>query len=104
MPSRAMLQLFNIGFIEGELRKICGLRRIAEFLDGKVTRNLAKRVDIGSELKVLFGSRLYEYRAKYEDLVGAAGAEDLGERLARTDISDLIITQAGEFPKELSRL
>src|SRR6266404_2943360 len=104
MPRRAMLQVLDVRVIKGELRKICELRWIAESLDGKVAWNLAKRVDIGSKLKILFGGRLYEYRAKYEYFVGAAGIEDFCNRFSGTYVFHLVVGQPDKLAKETGRL
>src|SRR3954462_12439766 len=104
MPRRAMLQLLDIGVIEGELRKIRGLRWIAESLDGEVAWNLAKRVDIGSKLKIFFGGRLYEYRAKYKYFVGAAGVEDFCDRFSGAYVFHLVVGQPDKVAKETGRL
>jgi len=87
-----MLQLLNIGVVEGELRKICGVAGGSlNFLDGEVAWNLAKRVDIGSKLKICSGVDFTNTEPNTKDLVGAAGVEDLCDRFSGADIFELVV-------------
>ena len=69
------------------------MRRIAEFLDGLVSGDLAKAVKIIGEFEIAFRRRLDIDRAEYENFIGDARLLDLRYRLSSPDSCNLILTQ-----------
>src|SRR5262249_22775922 len=100
----AIFQLFEIFRVKSEACQIRKLRRVAELLDRKVTRQLAHRIEIRRELQVTLGSRMDIYRAENKYLVRGRRIQNFRDRFSFADFPDLIVIQAGKLVKELIRL
>src|SRR5579862_253617 len=103
MPRLALFQLLDVLFLQRKAFEIGELWRIAEFLDGQIVGNLAKRVDVRCEFEIARRCGVHVDGTKNIHFIWRWRIQYLGYRFSASNTVDLLVVQPDILSKEFER-